>query len=214
MSKRKKLFFAVAVLMLVLLAAMILGYTYAKYINSREVSSTAQVASWSFNGAITDTDNIQATTTSISLGGGDSGLPKLAPGSSGTFKILVNANGSEVDVDYDVLLKDSENNKPENLFFTCSDLVDATDDNGELIKYYSLADMLAVDSQTGRSNLSGRISKNSNSNPKVITVNWEWPYESTRAGFSQDALDEQDTTDSAIDNYSFTLKIVGKQAAQ
>ena len=212
MSKKKKILFVVVSLMLILLTAMILGYTYAKYVGSKEVSASASVASWSFNGAITNTNNAQATTTSVTLGGGNSGLPKLAPGTSGSFKILINANGSEVDVDYDVLLKGTESSKPANLYFTCNDLVNSVDGEGNLIKYYSLSDMLAVDNTTGRSNMSGTIQTNQNTTPKVITVNWEWPYESTRDGYTLTELDGQDTTDSSINDYTFTLNIVGKQA--
>jgi len=214
MSKRKKLLFVVVALMLTLLIAMALGYTYAKYINSRDVSSSASVAAWSFNGAISNTNS--ETTTTISLANptnsGSNVNGKLAPGTSGSFRIIVNAAGSEVDVDYDVLLKGTENNKPSNLYFTCSDLENAVDGEGNLIKYYSLADMLAVDNTTGRSNMSGTITASQNSTPRVITVNWEWPYESTRDGMTQTELDAQDTLDSDINNYTFTLSIVGKQA--
>ena len=134
---------------------------------------------------------------------------KIAPGTSGSFRIIINANGSEVDIDYDVLLKEEENNKPKNLYFTCEDLVNAKDENNELIKYYSLSDMLKVDSQTNRSNLSGTITRENNLNAKVITVNWEWPYETITDNVIQD---EQDTNDSGIQNYNFKLSIVGKQS--
>lgn len=214
MSNRKKILFAVTVLMLVFLIAMVLGYTYAKYVNSREVSSSTDIAAWSFAGAISNTSS--ETTTTISLANpenADSNVNgKLAPGTSGSFRIIVNAAGSEVDVDYDVLLKGTESSKPANLYFTCSDLENAVDDEGNLIKYYSLADMLAVDDTTGKSNMSGTITTDQNSTPKVITVNWEWPYESTIAGSTQEELDAQDTLDSDISNYTFTLSIVGKQA--
>ncbi|MBR2289749.1 MAG: hypothetical protein IJ867_03915 [Clostridia bacterium] len=212
MNKRKKILLVVAVLMLVLLVAMVLGYTYAKYTNSKSVSGElTQAATWKFDGAIA-TANGEAT-TSISLAptvNKDSIVTgKIAPGTSGSFKIIINAKGSEVDMDYDVLLKGEENTKPANLYFTCEDLVD---ENNELIKYYSLTDMLAVDSATGRSNLHGTIDKDENNNAKEIIVNWDWPYESeARDGKSLADLDDQDTKDSGIKDYTFTLSIVGSQ---
>ena len=186
MNKRKKIFLIVALLMSLLLIAMIFGYSYAKYYNSKEVSGTSATAIWNFDGAISKEDN--GTTKTISLantldGSNPSVEGKIAPGTNGSFKIIVNAKGSEVDVDYDVLLKDEESgNKPDNLFFTCNDLEKAKDENNNLIKYYSLADMFKIDEETERSNLHGTIEKDSNDLPKVITVNWEWPYESTRTG--------------------------------
>ena len=214
MSRRKKLLIIVLSLMLVFLVAMILGYTYAKYINSREVSSTAGTATWSFDGSISNTENNQ--TKSISLAqtvNKDSVVSgKIAPGTSGTFKIIIDANGSEVDVDYDVLLKGEESNKPDNLYFTCEDLVNARDSENNLIKYYSLEDMLAFDSQSNEYNMSGTIDKDSNSTPKEITVDWVWPYESTRDGYTLEQLDALDTEDSGITDYTFTLSILGKQS--
>ena len=213
MSKKKKILFAVVALIVVLFA-LIVGYTYSKYTDSKEVTGSAATASWSFNGAISNTAS--KTTTSISLAetiSKDSIVQgKIAPGTSGSFQIIINAKGSEVDVDYDVLLKGAESKKPANLYFTCEDLVNAKDENHELIKYYSLADMLKVDNTTHKSNMSGTIDKDKNGTEKVITVNWEWPYESTKDGVSQEVLDAQDTEDSGITNYTFTLNIVGKQA--
>lgn len=203
--------------MLILLLAMIVGYTYAKYINSRTVTGSSATATWSFDGAISNTDS--QVTKSISLAetvSKDSiASGKIAPGTSGNFKIIINASGSEVDVDYDVLLKQEANHKPANLYFTCSDLVDSTDENGNLKKYYSLSDMLGlvqVDQNTSKYNMSGKITKDNNGTPKEITVNWEWPYESTRDGLTLEELDEQDTNDSGINDYTFTLNILGKQS--
>ena len=196
---------------MLILLTIILGYTYSKYATSKEVTSSTATATWNFDGSISNTDS--EVTKSISLGNtlkdGSYVTEKIAPGTSGSFRIIINARGSEVNIDYDVLLKEEENNKPKNLYFTCEDLVNAKDENNELIKYYSLSDMLKVDSQTNRSNLSGTITRENNLNAKVITVNWEWPYETITDNVIQD---EQDTNDSGIQNYNFKLSIVGKQS--
>lgn len=217
MSKRKKMLLIVTALMIILLVSLLLGYTYAKYTNSKEVTGSAATATWSFDGAISNTESNETKSISLAQTVNKDSVKsgKLAPGTSGTFKIIINAKGSEVDVDYDVLLKNEESNKPANLFFTCEDLVNARNDKGELIKYYSLSDMLntvQVDENTTKYNMSGTIDKDENEAPKVITVNWEWPYESEIAGKSTDELDLQDTNDSGITDYTFTLSILGTQA--
>ena len=212
LSKKKVILLVIA--LVAFLMATVLGFTYSKYINSQDVIGQASTAVWNFDGAISNTgDN---TTKSISLAqtvSKDSIVSdRIAPGTSGNFKIIINASGSEVDVDYDVLLKNEESNKPANLYFTCEDLVNSKDEDGNLIKYYSLTDMLKVDNQTNRSNMSGSIDKDENKTPKEININWEWPYESTQDGKTQEELDVQDTNDSGIIDYNFTLNIIGKQA--
>ena len=208
MNKRKTSL-VIVISLVVLLLSVILGYTYSKYTTSKEVRGSTSVATWSFDGAISNTES--TTTKLISLAdtvSKDSIVTgKIAPGTNGSFKIIINASGSEVDVDYDVLLKDEENSKPSNLYFTCEDLKNARDEKGQLIKYYSLSDMLKVD-DNNRSNMSGKIINSENKTPKVITVNWDWPYETTKEGVLQDT---QDTNDSGIVNYSFSLNIIGKQ---
>ncbi|MBR1540068.1 MAG: hypothetical protein IJ629_02680 [Clostridia bacterium] len=52
---------------------------------------------------------------------------RIAPGTSGNFKIIIDASGSEVGVDYDVTSLGEGNNKPDNLYFTCSDLINANE---------------------------------------------------------------------------------------
>lgn len=217
MSKRKKLLMIVVSLMIILLVAIILGYTYAKYTNHKDVSASAATAIWSFDGAISNTESMDTTSISLAQTVNKNSVAsgKIAPGTSGSFKIIIDASGSEVDMDYEVLLNGAENNKPDNLYFTCSDLVNARvdkdDSTSELIKYYSLEEMLAYDSQEGKYNMSGTINKDQNSSPRVITVNWDWPYESTRNGYTSDELDLLDTEDSGISDYTFTLSILGKQ---
>jgi len=209
---KKKILLVIAIVAFII--AIVLGFTYSKYINSKEITGSTATATWNFDGAISNTDD--ETTKSISLAqtvNDDSIVSgKIAPGTSGNFKIIINASGSEVDVDYDVLLKEEGNNKPANLYFTCEDLVNSRDEDGNLIKYYSLSEMLKVNDETSRSNMSGSIDKDDNTIPKEITVNWEWPYESVQEGKTQEELDIQDTNDSGITDYKFILNIVGKQA--
>ena len=216
MTKKKKVVIAFIGLTIFLLA-VIFGYTYSKYVNSETVKGTATVAKWSFNGAITNSDENDLTSKEISLAdsmdSNDSVVSKkIAPGTSGSFKIIIDATGSEVDVDYDVFLadEDKENGKkPENLYFTCNDLVTG---NGQ--KFYSLEEMFKNSSDEHKSNLSGTIAKDEASMKKVITVNWNWPYETTDRDGGLEKADIQDTEDSSINDYCFTLNIIGKQKAQ
>ena len=58
----------------------------------------------------------------------------------------------------------------------------------------------------------GTITKDNNTEEKVITVNWEWPYETRDQ--SGNLQDKQDTDDSKISDYTFTLNIIGKQVKE
>ena len=215
MSKKKKIIIA-CLGITILLLSIIFGYTYSKYVHTETVKGSASVAKWSFNGAISNTrdDDLESKEISLadSMNSNDSVKSKtIAPGTSGSFKIIIDAEGSEVGVDYDVFLADEtdeengENRKPANLYFTCDDLL-----TGQGEKFYSLEEMLKNNSDDSKSNLSGTIAKDAESKRKVITVNWNWPYESNENGLEKG--DIQDTKDSNITNYRFTLNIVGKQA--
>ena len=213
MSKKKKIFIA-CIGIAVLCLAITLGYTYSKYVYTVPVKGTASVARWSFDGAISNTSEDLVTkeiSLADSMNSNDSVVSKkIATGTSGSFKIIIDATGSEVGVDYDVFVADDadetegEGKKPANLYFTCNDLL-----TGKGEKFYSLKEMLNSEEEN-KSNLSGTIAKDAASKKKVITINWEWPYESNEKGLEQG--DVQDTKDSNINDYRFTLNIVGKQA--
>lgn len=214
MSKKKKVTLIV-VTIIAFIVAIILGFTYSKYVSSANVSATASSAVWSFDGAISKDGNTKEKSISLNqtITEDLAGSGKLAPGTKGEFNIIVDATGSEVDVDYDVLLNNTEDGQPEeskpnNLYFTCADLEAEGTAETDYKKYYSLEEMLATNAD-GTSKLNGTVAKNSQ---EVITIKWVWPYESTRTDLPKSDLDALDTEDSGITDYSFKLNIVGRQA--
>lgn len=208
--KKRKIILPLCLVAAIFLLAIALGYTYSKYTSSSKIKGLTSTATWSFDGSISNSSNMKTKQINLADTVSKSTIKtgKIAPGTSGDFKIVIDASGSEVDVDYDVVFENEEGKKPTNLYFTCEDLTNSRDSQG-LIKYYSLSEMLKVDGSNQRSNMSGTILKSENSSPKVINVHWEWPYETRKDGVLQDDVD---TKDSSIENYSFSINIIGKQA--
>lgn len=205
-SNKKRLF--VVVLLALLLVVLVLGYTFSKYKQSIEVSTKSTVAKWSFAGSVLNAKN-SSTETTISLADTvESSTIKeqrIAPGTKGTFNIVIDATGSEVDLDYDVSVK-SETRKPTNLYFTY---------NGE--KYTTLKSLIDMVNGKNTKEFSGTIEHAKSSNDSQVvtyTVGWEWPYETKVNNVLQAGADEADLADglNGISDYVFTLMITGTQS--
>lgn len=192
MSKQKKLIIA----LLILLIAVVFGFTFSKYVKSYTISTATNVAKWNFAGEVFNSKN-SSTTTTISLADTVTNSKveenRIAPGTNGDFTIVIDATGSEVDIDYKVEML-SETSKPRNLVFSY---------NGNI--YKSLSELIASNDC-----FNDTISHDSSEKRKEFVVEWEWPYES----YSEDGtvLDEIDVEDSQNSNYEFDLKISGTQS--
>lgn len=196
MSKRKKIIKIVIVAILLLMVIM-LGYTFSKYKKSYTIPTSSTVAKWSFTGEVFNAKN-SSTETTISLADTTKNSKikenKIAPGTNGEFTILVDASGSEVDLDYKIELVE-ETNKPQNLKFSY---------NGNV--YNSLSELILSEEVC-----SGKINHKDQQMKKEILIEWEWPYESyNEEGILLDDIDMQDSEN--ISNYIFTLKISGTQS--
>lgn len=205
-KNQKKLFVVIALLLL--LVVLIIGYTFSKYKQSVEVSTKSTVAKWSFAGSVANSKH-SSTETTISLADTvDSSTVKeqrIAPGTSGSFNIVIDATGSEVDLDYDVSVK-SETRKPTNLYFTY---------NGE--RFSTLSSLIEKVDENNSKEFSGTIehAKSEDASQVVTyTVGWEWPYETKVNNVVQPGADEADLEDglNGISDYVFTLMITGTQA--
>ena len=196
MNKQKKIT-KVVVLAILLLVVIMLGYTFSKYTKSYTIPTSSTVAKWSFAGEVFNSKN-SSTETTISLADTIKNSKikenRIAPGTNGDFTIVVDATGSEVDLDYKVELLE-ETNKPQNLKFSY---------NGNI--YDSLSELISSEEI-----FSGKISYADQELKKEILVEWEWPYESyNNEGILLDDIDMQDGEN--ISNYEFTLKISGTQS--
>lgn len=144
---------ALAVVM-TLVTTSLTGGTMAKYATEVTGSATATVAAWSFKANGEDT-----TMTRIDLGSTanrasyDKDTIKegvIAPGTEGSFEIVVDGTGSEVGIDYILVISDSSS-LPSNLKFTVGN-----------------------DEYTLGSEMKGEIPYSASMN-KTVSVKWKWP---------------------------------------
>ena len=117
---------------------------------------------------------------------------KVAPGTSGSFNIVVDATGSEVGVEYAIkFLNESE--KPQNLVFIHND------------NTYTTLQELETD-------LSGTIDANDENKTRTITIGWEWQYE---IGANENEINQNDRVDTQnakdLENYTFDINVIGTQ---
>lgn len=137
-----------------LVTTSLTGGTMAKYATEVTGSATATVAAWSFKANGEDT-----TMTRIDLGSTanrasyDKDTIKegvIAPGTEGSFEIVVDGTGSEVGIDYILVISDSSS-LPSNLKFTVGN-----------------------DEYTLGSEMKGEIPYSASMN-KTVSVKWKWP---------------------------------------
>ena len=190
-SKENRGILGIAIMLLImLLLTGAGGYTYARYISQEKGNGSAEIAKWAFKidkgGAETKTIKLTNTVSKDTLVNG-----KIAPGTSGEFKIILDARDSEVGVDYTVRFM-NEKNKPTNVVFSYM---------GE--KYKSL---------TKIGDIIGTI-KPTGDKTQVITISWEWPYQTGDTGQLQQINDDTDTREAnTISEYTFDLVAIGTQS--
>ena len=190
MSKKKTVLLVICILLALILSFMG-GKTFSKYVSEVKGTGTAEIANWVFkvNGKedVVQNVNLLSTYNNETLVNN-----KVAPGTSGSFNIVVDATGSEVGIDYTIqFLNESE--KPQNLVFTY--------DNQE---YTTIQDL--------EKDLSGTINANDKNKERTITIDWEWQYET---GVNENEINQNDKidTDNAkqLDNYTFDIYVTGTQ---
>lgn len=187
-NSRKKLLIGVALVVIFLSA--IIGITYSKYISQVTGNGTLEVAKWSFkvNDGTEEFAKIELLDTynEETLING-----KIAPGTSGSFELEIDATGAEVGVMYDVDFK-NETNKPTNLKFRHGDQV--FDNIEEYEQYFS--DVINADDTN---------------KVRTLTVDWEWEYETGADDeiSENDAIDTQEGLNAL--NYTFDIVVTGTQ---
>ena len=190
MSKKKKIILAVTILSCIAIS-FIGGQSYSKYVSEVRGDGMAEVATWSFkvNGQKEEVQTIQLVSTCNNETLINN---KIAPGTSGSFNIIVDGTGSDVGINYNIKFT-NESTKPNNLKFTY---------DGQ--EFNSIADL--------ESDLSGVINANDENKQKTITIHWEWPYET---GNSQSEIAQNDKIDTQnaqeIANYTFNVIVSGTQ---
>lgn len=190
MNKKKTALLVICAILAITLSFMI-GKTFAKYVSEVKGTGTAEIANWVFkvNGKedVVQNVNLLSTYHNETLINN-----KVAPGTSGSFNIVVDATGSEVGVDYAIEFL-NESQKPQNLIFIYED------------KPYTTIQDLEKD-------LSGTINANDENKIRTITINWEWQYET---GENANEIDQNDIIDTnnakQLENYTFDIHVKGTQ---
>ena len=190
MNKKKTALLVICVILAITLSFMI-GKTFAKYVSEVKGAGTAEIANWVFkvNGKedVVQNVNLLSTYHNETLINN-----KVAPGTSGSFNIVVDATGSEVGVDYAIEFL-NESQKPQNLIFIYED------------KPYTTIQDLEKD-------LSGTINANDENKIRTVTINWEWQYET---GENANEIDQNDIIDTnnakQLENYTFDIHVKGTQ---
>ena len=190
MNKKKTALLVICAILAIILSFMI-GKTFAKYVSEVKGAGTAEIANWVFkvNGKedVVQNVNLLSTYHNETLINN-----KVAPGTSGSFNIVVDATGSEVGVDYAIEFL-NESQKPQNLIFIYED------------KPYTTIQDLEKD-------LSGTINANDENKIRKVTINWEWQYET---GENANEIDQNDIIDTnnakQLENYTFDIHVKGTQ---
>lgn len=171
-------------------ATTILGITYSKYTNVVSGDGETQVAKWSFK-VNEQTEEFATIKLADTYDASTLTKGKIAPGTSGSFDIDIDATGAEVGVKYVVDFED-ETNKPTNLIFKSGNKSASTIEELEEV-------------------LTGTINADDTNKTRTLTVEWEWPYE-TKTGNGVAQNDEIDTAEglNALE-YTFNVKVTGTQ---
>lgn len=170
-----------------IIAGVFIGTTFSKYTNKITGDGETQVAKWSFkvNNETEEFATIKLADTydkSTLLNG------KIAPGTKGSFDIIIDATDSEVGVKYEVDFQ-NETNKPTNLKFKYND--ESLEKIEDLEEYFT--DIIDADDTN---------------KVRTMTVNWEWLYETDDAT-ENDKIDTEEGLE-ALD-YSFDIIVTGTQ---
>lgn len=177
--------------MLLLLMCFIGGKTFSKYVMQIQGRGIIDVAKWNFlvNGQSSQMTNISLAQTCT-----PSTLKEncIAPGTQGSFQIVINAEGCQTGVDYTVKFE-NELGKPTNLKFIYEDGL-----------YNSLKEL--------ESQLRGQIAADQEEKIKTYMISWLWNYETGATPEEIKQNDEIDTQEAKhIQNYTFDVVVTGIQ---
>lgn len=191
MGKTKVILIVIGTFLIILLI-FISGQIYAKYNTKVKGEGLAPIATWSFN-VNEQKEQVQAINL-VSTSNNETLLDnKIAPGTSGSFRIIVDGSDSDVEINYQINFAE-ETNKPQHLKFIYEEL-----------EYNSLKEL--------EDKLSGKIEANDENKLKTFDIKWKWDYET---GSNEDEIAKNDLIDTKdmqeIKNYQFTIYVTGKQA--
>lgn len=186
---RKIILYGMGILLFLL--CIVGGESFSKYIMQVQGRGIIQVANWNF---LVNGQSEQITNISLAQNCNLDTLKEncIAPGTAGSFQIVINAEGCQTGVDYHVKFE-NESGKPTNLKFSYE---------GEI--FSSL--------QALESKLDGKIVASAESKTVVLDIQWFWNYETGNTREEIKKNDEIDTKEAKqIRNYTFDVVVTGIQ---
>lgn len=181
----------IAVLLLLLVVIFVLGSSYSKYMTQVQGKGIIEVARWAFlvNDQTTSITNLNLVQTYQK----DTLLANhIAPGTKGSFDIKIDATGSDVGIDYQVMFE-NETEKPTNMKFYY---------NGHMASNIKELEEL----------LTGNIPADAEDKVKIMTIDWQWDYVT---GNTKEEIERQDSIDTKdgqiLSQYQFDIIITGTQ---
>lgn len=194
MNKRLKM--AMLLIAIILVAALAISVAYSKYYTKITGTGTATVAKWSFE--VNDkTDNLGTINLAATRDTNEKVAEgKIAPGTSGSFSVALDATGTEVALDYTIKFSNVQGNIPTNLKFYATKT-----ESG-------YADEITDITTQG---LTGSMGVSDADKTKTVTLYWNWDYE-TGAEDEIAANDEIDTTEGKTPaTITFDIEVTGTQ---
>lgn len=179
---------SVLTIALTLVTTSLIGGTLAKYTTEVTGTGSATVAKWSFDAygkkgeesftvTLTDTANTDVTSG------------KIAPGSKGSFNIVIDATGSETALDYTIKFENIENSIAN-------------------LKFYSDASRTnEITDLTTTTALNGSIALTDVGTTVIKTVYWEW-----KDDVKNNASDTAEGV--AATKMTFDIKVTGTQTVE
>lgn len=190
-KSKKKIILFVLLLLLLAFVLLLVGGSYSRYLTQVEGKGVIQIAKWAFlvNGQTATITNLNLANTYHS----DTLVEnRIAPGTNGSFDIIIDTTGSEVGIDYEVKFT-NEQSKPQNLQFSY--------DGHKANTIKELEEFLK-----------GTVEANSKEKIKTMTIEWNWPYETGNVPNEKILADTKDTQDGkALQQYQFDITITGTQ---
>ena len=194
MNKRLKI--AIVLIAIVLIAALAISIAYSKYFTEVSGTGTTTVAYWNFtvNGA---SDTIATITLGNTTDDNDKVAEDvIAPGTSGSFAIEIDATGTQVALDYEISLENFDGDLPDNLKFYIDD---------------TYTTELAYDSTNLNYSIDGSFDVD-DEKTATETIYWVWEYETGTDDTTISANDEVDTDDGEnAANITFDIVVTGTQ---
>lgn len=190
-KRKMKKILILAIILLIAAITLIAGKSYSKYINEVYGKGIIKVADWSFivNGESTKITNINLANTYKKETLKEN---TIAPGTEGSFNIVIDANGAEVGIEYTVIFE-NETDKPSNLKFMYDEnTVNSIKELEPLLK--------------------GKIQADDNEKTRIMEIKWIWEYETGESKEQIETNNKKDTQDGKLlENYKFDVVIQGNQ---